>query len=184
MKLDPKKNYLMPLIRGAVFDQGTTPGLVYKEVQMLACQHETDYDSARALIPDCYSPTEEPIVTASFGYYNGVDFMAGGDARASILNCSVDSGHIVPLNLETSTQFFSCAKTTLDIENKRKQENRERKIKFYPPVLLFQFLYSSVITFWTAETFTVWALLGNLIAINFQLLHSSIITLRTTSTHT
>ena len=77
MKLDPNKIYLSPLIIGPVFEKGKLPGLIYKEIQVLALQYETDPDAAKALMPECYQPTKKPIVTASFAYYNGVDFLAG-----------------------------------------------------------------------------------------------------------
>jgi acetoacetate decarboxylase len=68
----------MPIIRGPVFEQGKVPAFVYGEVQTLAIQYETDYDAVQALLPDCYRPAEKPIVTVSFGYFDSVDFMAGG----------------------------------------------------------------------------------------------------------
>jgi acetoacetate decarboxylase len=78
VKIEPNKIYLLPLIRGPVFERGKVPGLVYGEVQTLALQYETDYDAVQALLPDCYQPAEKPVVTASFGYFGGVDFLAGG----------------------------------------------------------------------------------------------------------
>jgi acetoacetate decarboxylase len=89
MKIDPGKIYLMPLIRGPVFEQGKVPSLVYGEVQMLALQYETGSDAVQALLPDCYQPAEKPIVTASFGYFDGVDFLAGGGYRIAAV--SVDA---------------------------------------------------------------------------------------------
>jgi hypothetical protein len=61
VKIDPNKNYLLPLIRGPVFEQGKAPGLVYKEVQTLALQYETDFNAAQELLPECYHPTEKPL---------------------------------------------------------------------------------------------------------------------------
>ena len=48
MKLDPNKIYLSPLIIGPVFEKGKLPGLIYKEIQVLALQYETDPDAAKA----------------------------------------------------------------------------------------------------------------------------------------
>jgi len=78
VKIEPNKIYLLPLIRGPVFEQGKVPALVYGEVEMLAVQYETDYDAVQALLPDCFQPAKIPVVTASFGYFGGVDFLAGG----------------------------------------------------------------------------------------------------------
>jgi acetoacetate decarboxylase len=65
------------LIIGPVFEHGKVPGLIYKEIQVLAFQYETEHEAARALLTECYQPTKKPIVTVSFAYYNGVDFLAG-----------------------------------------------------------------------------------------------------------
>jgi acetoacetate decarboxylase len=77
MKIDPNKIYLMPLIGGWIGDTGKLGNAKYAEAHFLALQYQTDSDSVRALLPDCYQPDEEPIVTAMFGYYDGADFMAG-----------------------------------------------------------------------------------------------------------
>jgi acetoacetate decarboxylase len=89
VKIESNKIYLLPLIRGPVFEQGKVPALVYREIQMFAMQYETDYDIVRPLLPDCYQPAEKPIVTASFGYFDGVDFMAGRGYR--IASVSVEA---------------------------------------------------------------------------------------------
>jgi acetoacetate decarboxylase len=81
MKIDPNKFYLMPLIMGPINDQGKPPNGIYREFQCLSIQYETDTDAIQALLPDCYQPTENPLVTAMFGYYDGVDFMAGRGYR-------------------------------------------------------------------------------------------------------
>jgi acetoacetate decarboxylase len=78
MKIAPNKIYLSPLIIGPVFEQGKVPSLIYGEVQTLALQYETDYAAAQALLPECYQPAKRPVVTVSFGYFGGVDFLAGG----------------------------------------------------------------------------------------------------------
>lgn len=78
MKIDPSKIYLMPLIMGPIYDRKEIVRSVYGEVQYLSIQYQTDPDAIQALLPDCYKPAEKPIVTTMFGYYDGVDFMAGG----------------------------------------------------------------------------------------------------------
>jgi acetoacetate decarboxylase len=66
---------------GPINDQGKPPNGIYREFQCLSIQYETDTDAIQALLPDCYQPTENPLVTAMFGYYDGVDFMAGRGYR-------------------------------------------------------------------------------------------------------
>jgi acetoacetate decarboxylase len=78
VKINPDKIYLSPLIIGPVFEQGKVPGLVYGDAQTLALQYETDNAAAQALLPECYQPAKRPVVTVSFGYFGGVDFLAGG----------------------------------------------------------------------------------------------------------
>jgi acetoacetate decarboxylase len=86
MKIDPNKFYLMPLIMGSISDQGKPPNGIYREVQYLSMQYQTDSDAIQVLLPDCYQPAEKLIVTAMFGYYDGVDFMAGrGYSIASLM---------------------------------------------------------------------------------------------------
>ena len=85
MKVDPNKIYLMPLISGWISETGKLRNAGYAEVEFLVLQYQTDSDAARALLPDCYQPAKEPIVTATFGYYDGADFMAGrGYSIASV----------------------------------------------------------------------------------------------------
>jgi acetoacetate decarboxylase len=78
VRIDSNKIYFMPLIIGPVFEHGKVPSLVYEEVKVIAIQYETDFAAVSALLPECYKAVEKPIVTAMFGYYNGVDFLAGG----------------------------------------------------------------------------------------------------------
>jgi acetoacetate decarboxylase len=85
MKMEPNKIYLSPLIIGPVFERGKVPALVYGETQVLALQYETDYEAAQALLPECYKPTEKPVVTALFAYYGGVDFLSGGGYNIAAL---------------------------------------------------------------------------------------------------
>lgn len=77
MKIEPNKIYTMPLIMGPRFDQQALPAIDYTEVHVVALQYQTDPDAIPALLPDHYRPADEPIVTIFFGYYDGIDFMAG-----------------------------------------------------------------------------------------------------------
>jgi acetoacetate decarboxylase len=80
MKLDPSKQYRMPLIIGPVFDRQATP-LPYRQVEAVAIQYLTDPEAIPPLLPDCYQPAAKPMVTVLFGYNDGLDFMAGGSYR-------------------------------------------------------------------------------------------------------
>lgn len=77
MKLDPAKYYRMPLIMGPLFNR-ENPRFVYRQVKVLALQYLTDMKAIEALLPECYRAGKEPKVTVQFGYFDGLDFMAGG----------------------------------------------------------------------------------------------------------
>ena len=81
---------MMPLIMGPIADWEKRVGFgfpaVYGEVQFLSLQYETDSDSVQALLPDCYRPSEKPIVTVMFGYYDSVNFMAGRGYRIATVS--------------------------------------------------------------------------------------------------
>lgn len=81
MKIDSSKYYRMPLIMGPLFGREKLPRIAYTEVEVLALQYQADPDAIPALLPDCYRPAEEPTVTVIFGYYDGLEFMAGGGYR-------------------------------------------------------------------------------------------------------
>lgn len=80
MEIDPNKYYRMPLIMGPLFDR-EKPQFIYPQVEVLALQYQTDSEAIQEVLPDCYQPTEEPIVTVLFGYNDGIEFMAGGGYR-------------------------------------------------------------------------------------------------------
>jgi len=86
MKIDPSKIYLMPLIAGPIFDIAKPIRSVYGEVQYLTLQYQTDLEATQAFLPECYQPAEKPIVTVMFGYYDGVDFMAGRGYRIAAVS--------------------------------------------------------------------------------------------------
>jgi acetoacetate decarboxylase len=88
MKLDDNKVYSMPLIMGPLYDQTDRPGNVYSKVENLILQFKTDRDAAIALVPECYQIGEEPIVTVTFGDFDGVDFMSGGGYRTATFGVS------------------------------------------------------------------------------------------------
>jgi acetoacetate decarboxylase len=80
MKVDPSKYYSMPLIIGPIGD-GTHLKVDYPQVEALVFQYLTDPEALAELLPGCYRPTREPLVSVIFSENNGLDFMAGGGYR-------------------------------------------------------------------------------------------------------
>jgi len=76
----------MPLIGGPIFEKGEP--IPYPEVRGLVVQYETTKEAIGALLPDCYRPGAEPLVTALFGYNNGLSFLAGGEYRIATVQVS------------------------------------------------------------------------------------------------
>ncbi len=87
MKLDPSKYYRMPLAMGPVFDRKQLK-LAYPHVEALAFQYLTDSEALADLLPDCYRPGREPLVTVIFSNNNGLSFMAGGGYRLATVQLS------------------------------------------------------------------------------------------------
>lgn len=69
--------YRMPLIMGPLW-RGNNPQFSYPRTEAIALQYLTDIDAIASLLPDCFKPGKEPMVTVLFGYNNELDFMAGG----------------------------------------------------------------------------------------------------------
>jgi acetoacetate decarboxylase len=87
MKLDPSKYYRMPLIAGAILDRKNMK-LEYPKVEALAFQYLTEPEAIAELLPDCYQPGKEPMVTVFFSQNNGLSFMAGGGYRMATFQVS------------------------------------------------------------------------------------------------
>ncbi len=87
MKLDPSKYYRMPLAMGPVFDRKMLK-LAYPQVEVLGFQYLTDPDALLDLLPECYHPGKEPLVTVIFSNNNGLSFMAGGGYRMATIQLS------------------------------------------------------------------------------------------------
>ncbi len=81
MKIDPSKYYRMPLIMGPLFDRGENPRFTYPQVEVLAFQFLTSIEAVEALLPQCFRPDKDPLVTILFSQNNGLDFMAGAGYR-------------------------------------------------------------------------------------------------------
>jgi acetoacetate decarboxylase len=79
LKLDPKKIYQMPLVGGPIASKDVK--LVYSEVESIALQYKTDKDAIQLLLPDCYQPSDEAVITVEFSHNSGLGFMAGGGYR-------------------------------------------------------------------------------------------------------
>ena len=89
MKTDPNETYIMPLIMGPLSNRIVAQGAVYKEVENVALQYETDREAIAELLPDCFQPAEKPIVSVVFVYNDGVDFMAGRGYRIATVMVGV-----------------------------------------------------------------------------------------------
>ncbi len=88
MRLDQSKYYRMPLALGPVFDRRMLK-LAYPRIEVLAFQYLTDPDALADLLPDCFRPGKEPLVTVVFSRNNGLGFMAGGGyASAAVHLCA------------------------------------------------------------------------------------------------
>jgi acetoacetate decarboxylase len=81
MKIDDSKYYRMPLIMGPFFERAKPPRLDYPQIESVGMQYNTNFDAIKALLPECYQPAKEPIVTVMFSYNDGLEFMAGGGYR-------------------------------------------------------------------------------------------------------
>ena len=87
MKIAPNKVYMMPLIMGPIApEREKRVGIVYREVQYVGLQYQTDPDAIRAVLPECYRPAEKPIVAVVFCYNDGVDFLAGRGYRIAMVS--------------------------------------------------------------------------------------------------
>ncbi len=90
MNTEPDKVYMMPLIMGPILpERSKRTGSVYKEIQYLGVQYQTDPEAMRKLVPDCYQPTKDSTATVLFAYNDGVDFMSGRGYRIAALNVLV-----------------------------------------------------------------------------------------------
>jgi acetoacetate decarboxylase len=88
MKLDDNKYYRMPFIMGPAFDRDNIPQILYPKTESLVLQYKSDPEAIASLLPECYLPTKEPIVTVIFGYNSGLEFMAGGEYRIATVQVS------------------------------------------------------------------------------------------------
>lgn len=89
MNIDPKRLYTMPLIMESWGTRKDSGAKVYNEQQIVDLQFSTDPAAILPLLPDCYQPTGEPIVTAAFVDCGGVDFMAGRGYRIAFMSVRV-----------------------------------------------------------------------------------------------
>ncbi len=87
MKLDPSKYYRMPLAMGPIFDRKALK-LAYPQMEVLAFQYLTEPEALAALLPNCYHPGKEPLVTIIFSQNNGLWFMSGGGYRLAAIQVS------------------------------------------------------------------------------------------------
>lgn len=88
MKIEPNKIYMMPLVMGPILPEHP-PGSVYGEAETVLLQYLTDTNAIQTLVPECFKMAEKPLVTVMFGYFSGVDFMAGRGYRLASVNVAV-----------------------------------------------------------------------------------------------
>lgn len=86
MKIDLTKINFMPLTMRPLYDQKNLPRAVYKSVESLILQYETDPDAIPPLLPEPFQPGKSPTVNVIFNDANGVDFMAGGGYRFAVIS--------------------------------------------------------------------------------------------------
>jgi acetoacetate decarboxylase len=111
MKIDPTKIYQMPQIMGPLYDKENLPGIPYPAIENYAIQFQTDREAAKNLVPDCYQVDQKPVVTVVFGYYRGLDFLAGGDYNIAAVQVSARfdgkqdhvKGDYIPIMFENKT---------------------------------------------------------------------------------
>jgi len=84
MKLESDGYYRMPIIMGP-FWRGKKPKFEYPKVEVVGMQYLTDSGALKSLLPECYKPSEEPMVTVYFGYYRELAFMAGGGYNVCVV---------------------------------------------------------------------------------------------------
>jgi acetoacetate decarboxylase len=89
MQIDRTKINIMPLIQGPLWDQVNRPRHIYKNVESIMLQYETDLEAIPPLLPEPFKPGTLPLVSVLFNDCNGVDFMQGGGYRLGAI--SVDA---------------------------------------------------------------------------------------------
>ena len=88
MQIDRTKINMMPLIMGPLYEPRRRLCPVYCDVESLLLQYKSDPDAIRALLPECYAPAAEPIVTVGFMDARSVDFLAGNGYRLASVSVS------------------------------------------------------------------------------------------------
>jgi acetoacetate decarboxylase len=88
MRIEPDKVYNMPLVAGPLFEITDRPRYVYKHVENLILQYQTDPDAIQNLLPECYQVGKEPTVTLVFSHNDGVEFLAGRGYRIATIMVS------------------------------------------------------------------------------------------------
>lgn len=122
MKTDPKAYFRMPLILGPMW-KDTIPSFEYQQIEVAAIQYFTEPESINALLPDCYKPSKDPLVTVVFGYYNGLEFMAGGGYNVAVVQVEATfdgnqdqvNGDYILVMFEDQTWPIICGREDLGI---------------------------------------------------------------------
>jgi acetoacetate decarboxylase len=122
MNIFPNSYYRMPLIMGPMW-AGNNPKFEYPSVEVVALQYLTDPEALQKLLPDCYKPDKEPMVTIFFGYYNGLDFMGGGGYNVYVVQVAAvfdgerdhEKGDFILVMFEDQTWPIICGREDLGI---------------------------------------------------------------------
>lgn len=57
--------------------------MVLSEIDIVAYQYLTKTEALESVLPECFQPSYEPMVTVFFSQYNGLEFMGGGGYRTA-----------------------------------------------------------------------------------------------------
>ncbi len=138
MEIDRTKVNIMPLIRGPVWGLKNIPASVYRSVEGISLDYETEPEAIGLLLPEPYKPGKTPVVSVMFIEHNGVDFMAGNGYRVAVISVAAqfdgDSGHleggyvlVMPENhgfpIVTGRELLGMPKFFADITSIRTLEN-------------------------------------------------------------
>lgn len=135
MKMEEGKTYMMPLIMGPIYEQGT--GIPYPEVEVVVLQFQSDREAIQRLLPDCYTVAKEPMVQIMFGYNNGLEFMAGGGYNLAAVQVAAQF-HGEQDNIEGDYILVMFENKTIPILGGREQLGVPKLYADIPPVKLLK----------------------------------------------
>lgn len=97
MHIDRTKMNFMPLIMGPLWDQKVPPRQLYRSLELLSLEYETDPGAIAPLLPEPFKLGKRPRVNVMFCEANGVDMLGGGGYRFAAVALAAhfdgESGH-------------------------------------------------------------------------------------------